>query len=93
MGLLLGVSILQVPDLLLRFIGLLNEFYVNKYGRRINTLTENTIPEKGKTRSKLVLSPKKSNITFQIVNERSTLDRRKQNDVNNFLGDVLDVLE
>jgi hypothetical protein len=93
MGLLLGVSILQVPDLLLRFIGLLKEFYVNKYGRRINTLTENTIPEKGKTRSKLVLSPKKSNITFQIVNERSTLDRRKQNDVNNFLGDVLDVLE
>ena len=90
---MLGISILQIPNMLLHIFGSLKEYYVRKFSPRWNKFTNNMVTEKPQTQSKCLLSPKKCNTAFEIINERPTLDRKRKNDVNKFLDEVLDVLE
>ena len=93
MGLLLGVSILQVPNLLLQFFRNLKEFYLKRLGLPLNNSPNSMNTETDNDRPKSILSLGQSNTTFKMINEQQVPIFRIENDVTKFVDDILDTLE
>ena len=87
-GLLLGVSILQLPNLLLQLLGNVMKFNRNETRQSVLPFPDNASAENGERRSKSTFSLRTCDTTSGIINERRV--PRNENDVPNFLKDIID---
>jgi hypothetical protein len=87
-GLLLGVSILQVPNLLLQLFGNVMKFCKNETRQSVTTFPDSASAENGERRSKSMLSLRACDTTSGIINERRV--PRNKNDVPIYLNDIID---
>ena len=88
-GLLLGASVLQVPHLLIQLSDYLMKFYMRKTGQPATIFNENVDLENSKSPSGSMLSLRTCASISEIVKERR-VKHSKQNDLTNFLNDIMD---
>jgi hypothetical protein len=89
-GLLLGVSILQVPNLLLQLLGNVVNFYIKKRGQSVITSPDNVAAENGEIRSQSMLFRRTCQTNSEIISETRLQKLKNENDVAESLNDIRD---
>ena len=89
-GLLLGVSILQVPNLLSQVFANIMKFYRGKIEQSVTRFSENEEDENSENRSRSALFLVTCKPTLNIVDERRSTSIGNENQVKNFLNNIVD---
>ena len=89
-GLLLGVSILQVLTLMVQLFGNLMKFYMKKSRQSVTPFPDIAATENGESRSESRLSLRTYETTSKFFNERKVSTLKNENDVVTFLNDIVD---
>jgi hypothetical protein len=89
-GLLLGVSILQVLALMVQMFGNLMKFCIKKSRQSVIPFPDIAATENGESRSESRLFLRTYESTSKISNERKVSALKNENDVAIFLSEIVD---